>query len=240
MNTSENYNDWFGSEFGTGTTKQQREAVSMFGYDAVFGEQGNELKEAGQPVSIQPTQAVLTASEGLRNYKAARATTYEGYCRLVEQLKRMDYYYQKGEPLVSDQEYEGLRFQALAVEDLHPSWRLPDSPTSTIGNDCIRSYGAGSIPTVKHRTQSVSRCYKAGIITDEDIHGNLIDILAGRKPGRENEEEFIYFNAVGLSYVDVELAAAMYRKALEAGTGRWTDLQEKAIFEKDLRGKIRF
>ena len=94
--------------------------------------------------------------------------------------------------------------------------------------------------TVKHRTQSVSRCYKAGIITDADIHGNLIDILAGRKPGRENDGEFIYFNAVGLSYVDVELAHTLYRKALEAGAGRWTFPQEKAIFEKDLTGKIRF
>ncbi len=94
--------------------------------------------------------------------------------------------------------------------------------------------------TVKHRTQSVSRCYKEGLITDADIHGNLIDIFSGRKPGRESDDEFIYFDAVGLSYVDVEIAAAMYRKALEAGAGRWTCLQEKMIFEKDLNGLIRF
>ena len=93
--------------------------------------------------------------------------------------------------------------------------------------------------TVKHRTQTVSRCYKDGVITDADIHGNLIEVLDGRKPGRENDEEFIYFNAVGLAYVDVSIASAMYRKALEAGVGTWTYLQENMIFEKDLAGKVR-
>lgn len=93
--------------------------------------------------------------------------------------------------------------------------------------------------TVKHRTQTVSRCYKDGVITDADIHGNLIDILAGEKPGRENEDEFIYFNAVGLSYVDVSIAYAMYERAKEANMGKWSYLQEKMIFEKDLIGKVK-
>lgn len=92
--------------------------------------------------------------------------------------------------------------------------------------------------TVKHRTQTVSRCYKDGVITDADIHGNLIDVLSGKVPGRENEEEFIYFDAVGLAYVDVSIANAMYQKALAAGVGKKTCLQENMIFEKDLAGKI--
>ncbi|MBO4411897.1 MAG: ornithine cyclodeaminase family protein [Lachnospiraceae bacterium] len=93
--------------------------------------------------------------------------------------------------------------------------------------------------TVKHRTQTVSRCYKDGIITDNDIHANLIEILAGEKPGRESDEEFIYFDAVGLSYTDISIATAMYRRALENGKGIFRDLQNNMIFEKDLVGKIR-
>ena len=94
--------------------------------------------------------------------------------------------------------------------------------------------------TVKHRTQTVSRCYKDGIISDADIYGNLIDILAGEKPGRENDEEFIYFDAVGLAYVDVSIAHAMYERAKSAGAGTWSYLQENMIFEKDLTGKVTF
>ena len=50
--------------------------------------------------------------------------------------------------------------------------------------------------TVKHRTQTVSRCYKDGVIGDSDIYANIVELLDGSKPGRENEKEFIYFNAV--------------------------------------------
>ena len=94
--------------------------------------------------------------------------------------------------------------------------------------------------TVKHRTQTVSRCYKDGEITDADIHGNLIDILSGEKPGRENDDEFIYFDAVGLAYVDVSIAHAMYTKAKDAGVGSWSYLQENMIFQKNLTGLVKF
>lgn len=94
--------------------------------------------------------------------------------------------------------------------------------------------------TVKHRTQTVSRCYQDGVIGDKDIHANLAEILGGEKPGRESEDEFIYFDAVGLSYVDVAIAHAMFRKAQEAGSGVMLPMQESSIFQKDLQGKIRF
>ena len=88
--------------------------------------------------------------------------------------------------------------------------------------------------------ETVSRCYKDGVITDADIHGNLIDVLSGAKPGRENDEEFIYFDAVGLAYVDVSIANAMYECAKAAGVGTWSYMQENMIFEKDLAGKVKF
>ncbi len=94
--------------------------------------------------------------------------------------------------------------------------------------------------TVKHRTQTISRCYKDGVIGDSDIYGNLIDILSGEKKGRESDEEFIYFDAVGLAYVDVSIANAMYKTAKAAGVGSWSYLQEKMIFEKNLTGKVKF
>ncbi|MGI6404007.1 MAG: ornithine cyclodeaminase family protein [Oscillospiraceae bacterium] len=86
--------------------------------------------------------------------------------------------------------------------------------------------------TVKHRTQTVSRCYRDGVIKDEDIYANLVDILNGSKPGRERDDEFIYFNAVGLAYTDVSIAYAMYQKALEGGLGKISFLQESMVFDK--------
>ena len=85
--------------------------------------------------------------------------------------------------------------------------------------------------TVKHRTQTLSRMYKDGELTDADIHGNLDEVVAGVKPGREADDERVYFNAVGLAFVDVAIALAMYRRAVEAGKGRELTMQETMIFE---------
>lgn len=85
--------------------------------------------------------------------------------------------------------------------------------------------------TVKHRTQTLSRMYRDGELSDADIHGNLGDLVAGRKSGRSSDEERAYFNAVGLAYVDVAIAHAMYQRASEAGMGQDLKIQNEMIFE---------
>ncbi|MCG8650355.1 MAG: ornithine cyclodeaminase family protein [Pirellulales bacterium] len=85
--------------------------------------------------------------------------------------------------------------------------------------------------TVKHRTQTLSRMYKDGELDDSDIHGNLVDLIAGKLPGREHDDEKIYFNAVGLAYVDVAIAIAMFERASEAGMGQNLQVQHEMIFE---------
>lgn len=95
--------------------------------------------------------------------------------------------------------------------------------------------------TVKHRTQTLSRMYKDGELTDDDIHANLSDLVAGRRPGRESDQERIYFNAVGLAYADVAIALSMYRRAREAGMGQDLKIQHEMIFEHaHLRDWVRF
>ena len=85
--------------------------------------------------------------------------------------------------------------------------------------------------TVKHRTQTLSRMYRDGELRDEDIHGNLADVILGKKPGRERPDERTYFNAVGLAYTDVAIAYAMYLRAKEAGMGQDLKIQHEMIFE---------
>jgi ornithine cyclodeaminase/alanine dehydrogenase-like protein (mu-crystallin family) len=87
--------------------------------------------------------------------------------------------------------------------------------------------------TVKHRTQTLSRMYKDGELADSDVHCNLVEMVAGSKPGRESADERCYFNAVGLAYVDVAIAHAMFERAREAGKGTMLTLQEKMIFQHE-------
>jgi ornithine cyclodeaminase/alanine dehydrogenase-like protein (mu-crystallin family) len=85
--------------------------------------------------------------------------------------------------------------------------------------------------TVTHRTQTLSRMYKEGLITGHDIHADLHELVSGHKPGRESDTERIYFNAVGLAYIDVAIANAMLHRANAAAVGSRLDIQECTIFE---------
>ncbi|MEA3410504.1 MAG: ornithine cyclodeaminase family protein [Pseudomonadota bacterium] len=122
---------------------------------------------------------------------------------------------------------------------LHADWVKPGAFYSHIGGwedeyeVALRSdkIVCDDWETVTHRTQTLSRMYKEGLIDGHTIHADLHELVSGSKPGRENERERIYFNAVGLAYIDVAIGLAMYNRALSAGAGTQLDLQESMIFE---------
>jgi ornithine cyclodeaminase/alanine dehydrogenase-like protein (mu-crystallin family) len=87
--------------------------------------------------------------------------------------------------------------------------------------------------TVTHRTQTLSRMYAEGLISGADIHADLHELVSGHKPGRESDDERIYFNAVGLAYIDVAIGLSMYQRAVSAGIGQDLDLQQCMIFEHE-------
>ncbi len=94
--------------------------------------------------------------------------------------------------------------------------------------------------TVTHRTQTLSRMYKEGLLSHGDIHADLHELVSGHKPGREADDERIYFNAVGLAYVDVAIALAMFKRAESSHIGQQLDLQKTMVFEhKDIISRIR-
>ena len=73
---------------------------------------------------------------------------------------------------------------------------------------------------IKHRMIStVAYMWRDGLIKDEDIHAELGEILNGSKSPRENDEEIIYFNAVGAGILDIAVTANCYYKAKETGDG---------------------
>lgn len=72
----------------------------------------------------------------------------------------------------------------------------------------------------KHRAQTISRMYKEGLLKDNDIYADLKDIIIGKKQGRENDNEFIYFNSVGLSFIDLNFSNETYKLAKEMNLGK--------------------
>ena len=57
----------------------------------------------------------------------------------------------------------------------------------------------------------------AGVMTREDVHGELKDVLAGR--GRTNEDEIFVFDSTGTALQDVAVASIAYARAIERGMG---------------------
>ena len=89
--------------------------------------------------------------------------------------------------------------------------------------DCVKKANkivVDNWETIKHRMIStVALMWKDGIIKDEDIYAQLGQILTGDKKERENDDEIIYFNAVGTGILNIAVTTRCYHKALELGKG---------------------
>lgn len=58
-----------------------------------------------------------------------------------------------------------------------------------------------------------------GAIQRSDIYGEIGEIAAGLKPGRETEDEITYFKSVGNAVQDAAVAQAIYQQAVQEGFG---------------------
>ncbi len=61
---------------------------------------------------------------------------------------------------------------------------------------------------------------EAGKLTEQTLHAELAEIVVGKKPGRERENETNLFWHRGLSLSDIALGHAMLEKAQRLGVGQ--------------------
>lgn len=75
---------------------------------------------------------------------------------------------------------------------------------------------------------SIAQCTEKGetwhalnknVISRDDIHGEIGEILLGKKPGRENDVEVTVFDATGMAIQDNTTASRIYRNAIEKNVG---------------------
>jgi ornithine cyclodeaminase/alanine dehydrogenase-like protein (mu-crystallin family) len=64
----------------------------------------------------------------------------------------------------------------------------------------------------------------AGVMSRDAVHADLPDLVAGRRPGRENDAEITVFDSTGVATEDAAAALLVYRKAVERGLGMSLDL----------------
>ena len=64
---------------------------------------------------------------------------------------------------------------------------------------------------------------ECGTVTRADVHAELADLVAGRKPGRATSDEITLFDSTGIALEDVGAAVMVYQRALERGAGMCLD-----------------
>lgn len=76
------------------------------------------------------------------------------------------------------------------------------------------------------RVGELHHAIEEGLMKESDVHSELGDIIAGRKPGRTNDQEITIYDSTGTALQDVAVAAAIYEKAIKMGRGMEFPLAE--------------
>ena len=111
------------------------------------------------------------------------------------------------------------------------AWLVPGTHINGIGSHSpdARELDTETIQRAKIVPDLASACLaeagdliipiQEGVITEDHIHANLGEVVAGLKPGRESDEEITLFKSVGLAAQDAAAAARVYELAQAAGVG---------------------
>jgi alanine dehydrogenase len=59
----------------------------------------------------------------------------------------------------------------------------------------------------------------AGLMMRDDVHGELADVICGRVPAREHDDEVFVFDSTGTALQDVAVASLAYGRASRSGVG---------------------
>jgi len=110
------------------------------------------------------------------------------------------------------------------------SWIKPGTHIVAIGTDQRgkQELDPEIFRNAKIVNDSIEQCTEKGetwhpldrnIISRDDIHAEIGEILLGRKPGRESEDEVTIFDSTGMAIQDITTAARIYRNAMDRKVG---------------------
>ena len=66
-------------------------------------------------------------------------------------------------------------------------------------------------------------------MTEQDVHGELSAIVAGRVPARSSRDQVFVFDSTGTALQDVAAAVLVYRRAAAAGAGVRVVLDDRRV-----------
>jgi ornithine cyclodeaminase/alanine dehydrogenase len=114
---------------------------------------------------------------------------------------------------------------------VHGAWFRPGTHINGVGSHApaMREVDTDTVAKSKVVCDLVDACMAeagdfmipvdAGEWSWEQVHGSLGDVIAGKIPAREDDQEITFFKSVGLAIQDISTAFHVYNQALEKGVG---------------------
>jgi len=159
---------------------------------------------------IRPENAQRFADEVMLKYPDVKAVPTDDIESAVRESDIIDCVTLASEPFIKG---EWLKKGALVM----------NMADYEVDNECVKKSNKVVVDyweNVKHRMIStVALMWKDGEFKDEDLHAEIGEIVNGSKAGRENDDEIIYFNAVGAGIMDIAVTARCYKNAEKFGKG---------------------
>ncbi len=116
-------------------------------------------------------------------------------------------------------------------------WVQPGTHIVAIGTDARgkQELDPEIFRNAKVVVDSIMQCREKGetqhplnqnIITKDGIHAEIGEVLLGKKPGRESDEEVTIFDSTGMAIQDNTTATKIYRNAIESKVGTFFEFFE--------------
>jgi ornithine cyclodeaminase/alanine dehydrogenase len=110
------------------------------------------------------------------------------------------------------------------------AWVRPGTHIVAIGTDTVgkQELEPEIFRNAKIVNDSIAQCVEKGetwhplnknIIRQDDIHAEIGEILLGKKPGRETDDEVTIFDSTGMAIQDNTTSTLIYRNAIASQTG---------------------
>lgn len=111
---------------------------------------------------------------------------------------------------------EGALFMNVSLMD--PTYELVQLADKIVVDDWVQC---------THSDRVLARMARQGLLSHDDLHAEFGEIVAGRRSGREDERERIFWNPFGLAIEDLAVALSLYRTARELGLGAPVNLVDQ-------------
>ena len=122
--------------------------------------------------------------------------------------------------------------EATAIQKLNMDVQAASARLATIEELILRADKVviDDWETDKHRMgDTMAYMFRDGKIDDSRIDASVSDLVAGRKSGRDNDDQLTYTCNVGLGLYDVAIAARVYQYAKENGIGQKLKLWDEPV-----------